>query len=436
MTYFYEKNENETRTMTMSKFLKNYASSLFLLTGVLIGGIIGVIFGEQTAVLKPIGDLFLNLMFVIIVPLVFFSITSAITGTQQIQRIGKILSRTLLVFCFTALVAALLGYLGTLLFNPLQGVDGASFLKNITPTEVEQSASFADLLVKTFTVSDFVHLFSKANLLPLIVFSLMFGIAVTLVGEKATPIVNLLSAGSAVMMKLVQMIMYLAPVGLGAYFAYTVGSLGPQILGGYVNTFLLYLVLTVIYFFGFNSLYAFFAAGVDGIKAFWRNIATPALTAMATTSSVASISVNLVAAKKIGVPDDIAETVLPLGANTHKDGSVIGGVFKIVFLFTLFGYDIATFPNFLAIIGGALLVGVVIGSIPSGGLTAEITICTLFGFPPEMVATIMIISTIIDIPATLLNSTGNVVCSMMVTRLVEGKEWLKDASKKLTSSLN
>ncbi|MGL5042542.1 MAG: dicarboxylate/amino acid:cation symporter [Culicoidibacterales bacterium] len=419
----------------MRGFLKNYTSSLLLISGVLIGGILGIVFGEKTAILKPVGEIFLNLMFMLIVPLVFFSITSALTGTQHINRVGKILTRTFLVFSATALMAGLLGYVGTYFVDILQGVDSAAFLNSIQTTDIEAPISLTEMIVKTLTVNDFVLLFSKSNLIPLIIFSLLFGIAVTLVGKPAEPIKKILAAGSAVMMKLVQLIMYVAPVGLGSYFAYTVGSLGPQILNGYLITFVFYIVLSLIYYFGFNTLYAYLAAGPLGVKSFWKHIPSPSITAMATASSVASIPVNLIAAKKIGIPDDIAETVLPLGANTHRDGSVIGGVLKIVFLFTLFGYDISSVSSFFAILGGALLVGAVVGSIPGGGLTAEITICAIFGFPPEMVAAIMIISTIIDIPATLLNSTGNVVCSMLVARLIEGRNWLKSSQGQKTKQV-
>lgn len=127
----------------------------------------------------------------------------------------------------------------------------------------------------------------------------------------------------------------------------------------------------------------------------------------------------------MGVPVSIAETVIPLGTNMHKDGSIIGGVLKIAFLFTIFGYEMTGVDNFFMIVGVALLVGAVIGAIPSGGMTGELLICSVFGFSPQMVGTLMVITTIIDVPATLLNSTGNVMTSVLVTRLTEGKDWIK-----------
>ena len=261
-------------------------------------------------------------------------------------------------------------------------------------------------------------------MLQLIVFSIVFGIATALAGEKGKPVARFLSSGTEVMMKFVKIVMYYAPIGLGCYFAAIIAELGPQILGGYVRLFILYIVLTVIYFFGFFTLYAYIAGGKQGAARFWKNVIPPSVTAVATCSSAACIPVNLAAAKKMGVPKDIAETIIPLGANTHKDGSVIGGVFKITFLFLLFGKDMTSVTSVLAIIGVAFLVGAVIGAIPTGGMISELLILSVFGFPPEALPIIVIIATIIDMPATLLNSTGNTVCGMLVARLIEGKNWL------------
>lgn len=404
------------------KLLKVYKSSIILLAAVIIGGLIGAIVGPKAAIVEPLGDLFLNLMFMIIVPLVFFSITSAIGNMVSMKRLGKIMFATFVVFTSTALLTAVISLFGALIMNPTKGID-ISAIQSLMASENVQSAepvSFLKQLVNTFTVSDFVSLFSRKNMLQLIVFSIGFGAAIALVKEKAQPLAKLLDAGASVMMKLVDIIMYYAPIGLGCYFAAVVGQLGPQILQGYLKSFVLYLILTVVCYFGLFTLYAFIAGGREGIKAFWKNAATPSITALATCSSAACIPVNLEYVKKMGVPKDIAETVIPLGANTHKDGSVIGGVLKIVFLFGLFGYDMTSISSIISIIFTAFLVGAVMGAIPGGGMIGEMLIISIYGFPVEVLPIIAVISTIIDAPATLLNSTGNTVCSMMITRFVEG----------------
>lgn len=422
----------------MKSFFKNYRSSLILLLAIIIGGIAGIVFGEKTSIIQPLGDLFLNLMFTIIVPLVFFSIASAIANMSGMKRLGKIMGSVVLVFLTTAALAAVIGFVGTTIINPLESTDTTAIkelMENGESLEKVEEVSLLSQLVKTVTVPDFPELFSRSNMLQLIVFSVLIGLSTALVGEKAKPITEFLSAGTAVMMKVVKLVMYYAPIGLGAYFASIIGQLGPQILEGYVRTFVLYLILTLVYYFVFFTLYAFLAGGKEGIRIFWKNAFTPSITAIATCSSAASIPANLESVRKMGVPKDIAETVIPLGANTHKDGSVFGGVLKIVFLFTLFGKDMTSISNILSILAVSFLVGAVMGAIPGGGMIGEMLILSVFGFPIEVLPIIAVISTIIDAPATLLNSTGNTVCAMLVTRLVEGKNWLKQAFIKEDSAI-
>lgn len=415
----------------MKNFVKSYATPLILLVCILLGGIVGVIMGPDAQIFEPLGQIFLNLIFTLIVPLVFFSLTSSIANMGDMGRLGKIMLNIALIFAITAIISALLSIASVYVVNPTKGMDQEaieSILKDVR-ADINNEAEALSLprqLVKTITVSEFSDLFSKNNMLQLIVISVICGIAIAMAGEKAKPVKDFLNASSTIMMKMIKIIMYYAPIGLASYFASIIGQLGTQILKGYLKVFLLYIGLSIIYYFVFFSIYAYVAAGKAGIKAFWKNAIAPAVTALATCSSAASIPVNLEAARKIGIPEDIAETVIPLGVNTHKDGSVIGGVLKIVFLFGLFGKDYNSIPMFISILAVSLLVGAVMGAIPGGGMIGEMLILSVYGFPPAALPVIAVISTIIDAPATLLNSSGNTVCAMLVARFVEGEKWLKN----------
>ncbi len=414
----------------MKHFLKNYKMSFILLAAILIGGILGAVMGPEASVLEPFGQIFLNLMFVIIVPLVFFSVSSSIANMGGMNRLGRIMRNIVVVFVITAVLSGILSIAGALLFSPTEGLDKEAVDSILALSDEEAAAEAEELtlpqqLVKTITVNDFFGLFSKNNMLQLIVFAVIFGVCTALAGEKAAAVKDILSAGSAILMKMIDILMYYAPIGLGCYFAVIAGQLGTQILEGYLKVFLLYLVLSVINYFGLFSLYACIAGGKTGFKAFWRNIIAPTVTALATCSSAASIPVNLEAAGRIGVPKDIADTVIPLGTNTHKDGSVIGGVMKIVFLFGLFGRDMTGLPTLFSILAVGFLVGAVMGAIPGGGMIGELLILSIYGFSPELLPIIAVISTIIDAPATVVNATGNTVCAMLVTRFTDGKKWLK-----------
>ncbi|MGL4797522.1 MAG: dicarboxylate/amino acid:cation symporter, partial [Paraclostridium sp.] len=336
----------------MKNFFKNYKSSLLLLGAILIGGIVGVVLGPKATMLKPFGDLFLNPLFMSLVPLVFFSVSSAIANMSTMKRLGKIMVNIVIVFLATALISAIIGIIGVVIFNPTKGLDSSMFSAVIGSGEVVETEKLTILeqIVKTITVSDFQMLFSKSNMLQLIVFSVLFGLATAMAGEKAKGIAKFVEEGSVVIGNIVKIVMYYAPIGLGCYFASVIGELGTQILSGYMSAFLLYLGITVVYYFGFYTLYAYLAGGKLGVTTFWKNAMGPTVTAIATCSSAACIPVNLVSAKQMGVPEDIAETVIPLGANTHKDGSVIGGVLKITFLMGIFGMDITNPSTLISIV--------------------------------------------------------------------------------------
>lgn len=410
---------------------ENYKSSIILLGSIIIGGVIGGFLGEQATIFKPVGELFLNLLFMTLVPLVFFSVASAIANMGEIKRLGNILKSIIIVFLVTAIISGIITLVGVLIFNPTKGLNSQMFESLMQTAEVTtaEQAGVLQQLVNTVTVPDFYNLLSKSNMLQLILFSIVFGIATAMVGEKGKIIASFLQAGSDVMMKIIDLVMKVAPLGLGCYFASIVGELGPQIISGYARSFVLYLILTVIFYFGLFSMYAFIAGGKDGVKIYWANIIPPTVTSLATCSSAASIPVNLDASKKMNVPNDIAETVIPLGANIHKDGSVIGGALKVTFLFGIFGYNMTSISSIISIIAVAFLVGTVMGAIPGGGMIAEMLIITIFGFSIEFLPIIAVITTIIDAPATVLNTTSNTVCSMLVARLVEGKDWIKNSLK-------
>lgn len=403
------------------KLLKNYASSLILLMAILIGGFLGILLGEKAIVFEPIGNLFLNLIFTLLVPIVFFSISSSIANMESSKKLGKILVITIIVFATTAIISGIIGVISFKLFNPTNNLDSSIFnnLLNSTSSIDQENVGIIQKIVSSITVNDFSGILSRSNMLALILFSILIGFATMLSKEDGKPFAAFLQSGSIVTMKMMGLIMYIAPLGLGCYFATVVGELGSQILGGYVKVFILYIVVSIIYFFGFFTIYAYIAGKKQGVKTFWKNVTPPAVTALATCSSAACIPVNIDAAKKMGVSDTLANIVMPLGVNIHKDGSIIGGIFKIMFLFGIFGRDTNNIETLLMILGVGLLIGAVVGAVPGGGAIGEMLILSIFGFPAESLAIMLVIATIIDAPATLLNSSGNTVCTMMISKFMK-----------------
>ncbi len=401
-------------------FFKNYAFSLILIGSIVIGSITGLIFKEKAVILKPFGDIFLNLLFTIVVPLVFFSISSAVGSMSDVRRLGKIISWMLVIFLATSFVSSLLMVVAVKTFPLTQGMQ-LQTLSSYHPPDI----SVSQQIVKALTVSDFNELFSKKNMLALILFAMFIGLAASLSGEKGKLFVQFLQASSAVMEKAMSFIMLYAPVGLGAYFAYLLGSFGPQLFGSYFKALLLYYPMAIGYFVVGFSLYAYCAGGLHAIKKFWANILPVAVTAWATGSSIATIPVNLKAAEDIGTPKDIREIMIPIGATTHMDGSCLAAILKIAFLFGIFGMDFSSLHVILSAIGVAMVAGVVIGGIPSGGMLGELMIVTLYGFPIEALPMITMIGTLVDPPATMVNAAGDNVVSMVIARILNGKGWMK-----------
>ena len=414
----------------MKKFLSNYKSTIILLVAIIVGAIVGIIFQEKATILSPFGDLFLNLLLVIIVPLIFLTITTSIAKMQTPKRLGKIMVTIVCVFLLTSIIAVLIGFASTCfvkLVDPEDGEQIRASLEEPANEEAEEDVSILDRTVSLLTVNDFQKLLSKDNIVALLVASVIFGLAINMTGEKAKPVTDFLIAANEVVQNIVKIIMYYAPIGLGCYFAALVGSFGSTIVVGYLKTFVIYTVVALVFYFIIYTIYAFIAGGKKGIKAFWKNVLPSTLTSLATCSSAASIPVNVECAKKMGVPADIAETTIPLGTSFHKDGSIIGSVFKIMFLVCLFGTSLATVGDVFGVLGVALLATLLVTAVPIGGGTiSEMLIITMMGYPVAALPILTIIATIIDAPATMLNAVGDTVSSMMVTRVVDGKDWIEN----------
>jgi len=401
---------------------KSYGFSLILIISIIIGSFLGIIFKKEAVIFKPFGDIFLNLLFTAIIPLVFFSISSAVAGMTNIRRLGKIMSAMMLVFIVTGLIASIIMVIGVHLYPPATGIN----IQTGNGANIEQFKT-SEQIVKAFTAADFSDILSKKNMLALIIFAILIGLATSAIGEKGKVFSNFLNSANEVMMKLISFIMYYAPIGLCAYFAYLVGVFGPELLGSYMRAMVLYYLTAILYFFIAFTIYAFIAGKGMGVRRFWRNIIPASLIALATGSSMATIPANLEAANKTGVPKDISEVVIPIGATIHMEGSCLAAILKIAFLFGLFQMHFSGAETILTAIGIALLVGVVVSGIPGGGTIGELLIISLYGFPLEAFPIITMIGTLVDAPATMLNAIGDNVASMVVARMLGGKDWMKEA---------
>ena len=405
--------------MDKKRIWKSYRFPIILVMGIIVGALLGVTLGEKATVFKPLGDIFLNLMFTIVVPMVYVSITAAVGNMVNMKRLGKILGNLVITFIITGMFAAALVLVVVNIWPP-----AANTTIQLANAEMQEAASVGDLLVNSLTVNDFSGLMSRNNMLPIIVFAILSGVCVSACGGEESPAGRLLNNLNDIIFKMVDVIMKLAPIGLGAYFANLVGEFGPELIGDYGRAMVIYYPMCLVYVVTAFPAYTYFAGGMTAVKRMLKHILSPAVTAFATQSSVAAIPANMEACRKIGVPEDISNIVLPMGATMHMDGSVLSSIIKISFLFGIFGQPFTGVGTYAMSVVVAILSAFVLSGAPGGGLVGEMLSVSLFGFPAEAFPLSATLGFLFDPAATCLNSSGDTIASMMITRMVEGRDWL------------
>ncbi len=403
----------------MKNFIKNNAFIVLMLTGIIAGCIVGALWPKAT-ILEPLGTLFVNLMFCIVVPMVFCSISSAIANMSNAKRAGKIMGTTVATFCVTAGIAALIMYIIARVF-PL-----VSSTYQVVEGEVGETLGVADMIINFFTKPDFMELWSRRAILPLIVFAVLVGFGIQLSGGPETKTAKLLEDMTNCIMNTVKIITYYAPIGFFGFFATLVATYGPELIGDYSRTLIVYYVVCFVYMLTFFPLYARFGGGKGAVKVMFKHLFKPAAVSFGTCSSVATIPTNMEAAKETGISEEVSNIVLPLGATMHMDGSAMSAIIKVAFLFGIFGQDFTTGRAILAIIV-AIFSSVAMSGIPGGGGTGELVLCTIF-FPDQLAVAYPIalaLGNLVDPPATMVNAAGDYVASYIVERFVNGKDWLQ-----------
>ena len=405
--------------MQKKSFLKTYGFVIFMLAGIIAGCIVGWVNPDLGSKLEPLGTIFINLMFCIVVPLVFFSISSAVANANGAKRAGKVMGVTIGTFLVTAAIAAVFMYIVVLIF-PIAD-------KKVVEDSVEVAGlGFADMVINFFTKPDFAELLSRRAILPLIVFAVLFGFGVQSAGGKETLTAKILDDVTNCIMKMMKIVTYYAPIGFFGFFASLVAAYGPDLIGQYSKTLIIYYVVCFVYMFIFFPLYARFGGGKGGAKVMFKHLLRPAAVSFGTCSSVATIPTNMEVAEETGISKEVTNVVLPMGATMHMDGSAMSAIVKVLFLFGFFGIDAAPGKVILAIVI-AVFSSVAMSGIPGGGGTGELVLCSVF-FPDQLAVAFPIalaLGNLVDPPATMVNAAGDYVASFIVERFVNGKDWLQ-----------
>ncbi|CAM3492391.1 MULTISPECIES: dicarboxylate/amino acid:cation symporter [Yersinia] len=403
----------------MWKRLEPYKSSIILLFALILGGVIGIYAPSLALKLQPIGKIFLNLLFMIIVPLVSVSVMSSIAGMTDLKKLGRIMGLIFAVSIIMALIPAA-GIVGlATLFDPAQGV-------TIELTQEFKAGSGEMNFVNMVTTNDFVGLLSKSNILALIIMSVIAGIAIGQSGEQGKQIALSLLGLNTVIMKIVSIIMKAAPVGLGSYFAATMASQDPQLLMTFARAIGLFFIASLLYYVFGSIFYSWIGGGMKAVRAFWQHAIEPSATALGTCSSLGSLPVTIRAAKAMGINPEIVDISLPLLVNLNKGGVAMIAALKIVFIFSVLGLDFTTETFFLTMLI-SVLSAIIVGGVPGGAFLGEIFIVTTLGLPVETIPMLVVIGTITDAPATLINVIHDLNAAQIIERFTGKKSSKRQA---------
>ena len=402
---------------------KNYLFLALMIGGMVLGAIVGWFAPEFGHTIKPLGTIFINMMFCVVVPLVFASIAGSIANMRSRGRAGKIMISTVVTFVVTGAIAAVIMFVLMKVFPPV-----LTPWQNMATEEMGEYASLSEMLVNFFTASDFVGLLSRRAMLPLIVFSVLFGFATSLAGGPDSVIGKWLSGLTDVMMNFINIITKYAPIAFFAIFADLVATYGSSVTESYGRAMIVYYPLCFIYIFTAFPLFAWFGGGKGAVKIMFKHIARPAITSLGTCSSVATIPTNVNEADLTGIDPDISNMVCPLGATMHMDGSCFSCVLKIAFVMGALGREFSwgMLPMVVLV---AVLSSVGMSGVPGGGYIGEYIIASIF-FPEaiEVAFPILVaIGNLVDPPATMINSAGDYVVCYIVSRFNDGKDWLQKA---------
>lgn len=357
-----------------------------------------------------LGDGYITLIKMTIVPFVFASLVMGISSASDVRQIGRIGSKIMGLYLFTTVLASITGIVGGLILKPGVGFNlGTVNLEAVQKTSV----SFADTLLG-MVPSNIVESMSKGNMIHVVIFATIFGVAISLVGKKSEPVKNFVDSLNHIMLRIVDMVMQLTPIGVFSLMARTVVNLGYKViyaLGKYaiVEIFLFVVFAAVVYMIILRVF-----AGLK-VKNFMKRFAKLAVIPFSTSSSNATIPYSIQFLKDLGVSNKIASFTIPLGATVNMDGSAIMQGMTAVFVAQLYGIHM-TLQMIIIIVITATLATIGSPGMPGVVMVTLTVVLQSVGFPLESIALIIGIDRFTDMFKTVLNVMGDSVCSMLVAK--------------------
>ena len=392
-----------------------------ILIGMLAGVVLGAILGERVAAIQPLGDLFIALLVLAAVPLVFFNLLAGLTSLADTRTLGRLAGKTLGYFLATDLIALSLGLGAVALLRPGDGMqltepvaDAVSEpVADTVSGPVGDAPSVGDVLLDMIPTNVF-RAFADGNVVQLVVLALLLGVATMALGDgPRTRLATLFEDAARLFRRLVHMILWIAPVGIGALVAVTVGRYGADLIGPMARFLAGVWGAQIVIVTGYMLLLRLFTDYRPW--PFLRSTGSLWATTAATTSSLASLSVGLDLARRLGIPRGVFSFVLPLGAQLNKDGTSV--MLTAVLLFTAQAAGVTFSPaDFVTILLLGLLLSHGTGGVPAGGFVVALIYVQALNLPVEVAAIVGGIYRLVDMSNTTVNIMGDMVGASLVAR--------------------
>ncbi|MCB1149520.1 MAG: dicarboxylate/amino acid:cation symporter [Chlamydiia bacterium] len=381
-----------------------------ILIAMCLGLISGLVIGERAEFLKPVGTIFLNLISMIIVLLVFASMTVGITSIHDPKKLGRLGLKTLAYYLSTTVISILLGITAAYLFKPGLGLE----LTVERPLRITEPSGIGDILLSIIPSNPIASLVS-GNVLQIIVFSLFLGVAINMAGERGRPLLDVIESLADVMYKVTGIVMEFSPLGVFAIMAWISGTMGSAVLFHLAKFILIYYVICLLFvatvFCGILRL----IAGVSPMI-FFRGMSDAIMVAFSTGSSSATLPVSMrCATENLGVSKSITSFVLPLGSTVNMNGTAIFQGMSAIFVSQAYGIQLDLY-TLVALVITATLSAIGTAGIPGSGFIMLSAVLTSAGLPIEGLAILAGIDRLRDMVGTVLNILGDAVVAVAVAR--------------------
>lgn len=400
---------------------KKLSFSTTILISLILGVMTGLLLQNRPEIavsyIQPIGTIFLNLLKMIVVPVVLFSMIEGIISLKDIKKVGSIGLKTILFYLGTTAFAVLLGISFANIFN----VGGGYVLNtdSLAAYEAGEAVSFLDTLVNIFP-SNWLSPLVEANMLQVIVLALLFGFGIIYAGEKSDPVRNVVNSFSSVAFSIMEMILKLSPVGVFALITPVIASNGPSVLLPLLKLIAIVYLASIVHMIFVYSSCVRFVGGIGPVT-FFKGMLPAILFAFSSASSIGTLPLNMECTEKLGARNDVRSFVLPLGATINMDGTCIYQGVCAIFIAQIFGIDL-TFSQMLMIVLTATMASIGTAGVPGAGVIMLTMVLQSVGLPLEGIALITGVDRILDMARTTVNITGDAACTLCISRLEELKE--------------